>query len=226
MEPELFLFDFCPYCQRVSIVVAHLSIAHQAIQLGGGERPSWFGEVSPQKTVPALRIGSQSMFDSSVITEYLNDSVQGGMLPADPVERGVCRSWIGHAGQCQGLFTRLCQATGQGGFETVRKELIDALERIELGPLTQGCHGFNGRALSLVDVAMAPLFTRIAHVENWQAILPTIGLERVRSWSERLLAEPVVAASIPDNFPILFQRFLKNKAADGHLAERLGVAGS
>ncbi|MBF0192544.1 MAG: glutathione S-transferase family protein [Magnetococcales bacterium] len=225
MEPELFLFDFCPYCQRVSIAVAHLSIAHQAVAMGGGERPSWFGEVSPQRTVPAMRIGSMSLFDSSVITEYLNDLAQGGMLPEDPLERGVCRSWIGQAGHCQGLFTQMCMGVGQEGFETARKGLIAALETFETGPLAQGMNGFNGASLSLVDVAMAPLFTRMAHVERFQPILPAIGLERLRAWSARLLAEPVVIGSIPSQFPMLFQRFLKNKAAGGYLTGRLDAQG-
>ncbi|MBF0615074.1 MAG: glutathione S-transferase family protein [Magnetococcales bacterium] len=224
MELELFLFDFCPYCQRVSMIADHLGIAHQAIQLGGSDRPTWFGEISPHKTVPALRMGTVGIFDSSVIAEYLNELAQGRMLPETPLERAVCRSWIGQAGHCQGLLTQICLAASQEDFEAGRKELVGTLEKMENLPLAQGQSGFNGAELSLVDAAMAPLFTRLAHIETLHPILPSIGLERVRAWSDRLLSESVVIRSVPQNFPMRFQGFLKNKAPGGFLTTRLTSA--
>ncbi|MBF0341418.1 MAG: glutathione S-transferase family protein [Magnetococcales bacterium] len=222
MHPELFLQDFCPYCQRVRIVLLHKNIPHQAIQIGPSNRPPWFAEVSPSGTVPALRDGALRIFDSSVITEYLNDISGGDMLPADPGQRAMCRSWINHSGNCQGLFSRLVLAADETEFSAVRVQLIDSLEKMEQGPLSREIPGLAGERLSLVDVAMAPLFTRLAHLETLQAVLPNMGLERVKGWSTRLLNDPAVLASIPENFPELFQRFLTAKAPRGFLLNRGG----
>lgn len=224
MEPEFFLFDFCPYCQRVRIVLQHLALPHRVVPMGASDRPAWFGEISPQKGVPAMRLGSVGLFDSSVITEYLDESVKAGMLPESPLERAVCRAWIGHAGFCQGLFMQMCTTVGEAAFVEARTRLVEGLRQIEQGPLSQGMPGFDGATLSLVDVAMAPLFTRMAHVATRVELLPSSGLERMVAWSQRLQGEPSVAASIPAQFPELFRRFLQNKAPEGHLTACFGAA--
>lgn len=223
MDIELFVNDLCPYCQRVVITARHLNIAHRATPIPLASRPAWLSEVSPQSTVPALRADGVAIFDSSVINELFNDLAQGGMLPADPVDKGVCRAWINHSGQCQSLFTQCCLAQDAAAFEIARKGLIDALNAFEQGPLQRGARGFDGADLSLVDVAMAPLFTRIAHLEGQVTLWPETGLERVRAWSDRLRGKAVVRESVPEKFAPMFRMFLKNRAAGGHVATRMNV---
>ncbi|MEO5344897.1 MAG: glutathione S-transferase family protein [Magnetococcus sp. YQC-9] len=223
MEIELFLNDLCPYCQRVTIVARHLGIAHQATPINLGNRPEWLAEISPQSTVPAMRFGTTAIFDSSVINEFLNDRAGGTMLPSDPLARALCRAWINHAGHCQTQFTQCCLAANENGFEIAKETLLEALEKFEHGPLSRAAEGFNGPTLSLVDAAMAPLFTRIAHVGAQLPILPEEGLERIRTWSDRLLHEPAVLASIPEKFSLMFKMFLKNRAAGGPVAARMLV---
>ncbi|MBF0263246.1 MAG: glutathione S-transferase family protein [Magnetococcales bacterium] len=224
MDIELFVNDLCPYCQRVVITARHLDIAHRATPINLASRPAWLAEVSPQSTVPALRADGVAIFDSSVINEFFNDLAQGTMLPDDPIAKGICRAWINHSGQCQTLFTQCCLAPDAAAFESARKALIDALDKFEQGPLQRDAAGFNGTKLSLVDVAMAPLFTRIAHLEGQVTLWPETGLERVRAWSERVRGETVVAESIPEKFALMFRMFLKNRAAGGYVATRLGVS--
>ena len=57
-------------------------------------RPNWFLAISPHRKVPVLhKNNSVSLFKSSAINEYLDETIAPRLHPEDPVQRAINRAW-------------------------------------------------------------------------------------------------------------------------------------
>jgi glutathione S-transferase len=86
--------------------------------------------------------------------------------------------------------------------EKAEQELCDKLAQLEQqvkGPL------FNGEAFALVDAAFAPIFMRLAMLEEWQSMGLLDNLPKVKQWSETLLARETVRNSVVENLAELYR---------------------
>ena len=87
-------FKTCPWVQRAAIVLREKNIPFEFRHIEPDNRPDWFLAISPHKKVPVLRIDETvSLFESSAIAEYLDETIAPRLHPADPVERAVNRAW-------------------------------------------------------------------------------------------------------------------------------------
>lgn len=93
----LILYDhpLSPYSQKVKISLLEKGVEFEAVlpdALGSGEVGSGFAAANPRGEVPALVDGDFSVFDSTIILEYVEDKWPApAMLPADPAERARVR---------------------------------------------------------------------------------------------------------------------------------------
>lgn len=84
-----------PYAQKVKIALAEKGVPFtvrtpQAI--GSGATPADFRAASPRGEVPVLIVDGQSIFDSTVILEFIEDRFPTpALLPADPLARARAR---------------------------------------------------------------------------------------------------------------------------------------
>ena len=92
---RLYETPLSPYAQKVKIAMREKGLAFEAILpsgLGAGGAQGDFVEASPRAEVPALVDGGVSVFDSTVILEYLEDAYPDPpMLPASAGERARVR---------------------------------------------------------------------------------------------------------------------------------------
>ena len=95
---ELISFRLCPFVQRAMILLAHKGIEHKVTFVDLADPPDWFHTVSPRGKVPVLRIDDDvSVFESAVISEYLDEVTPPPLMPEDPLTRAINRSWIDYA---------------------------------------------------------------------------------------------------------------------------------
>lgn len=89
----LYEHPLSPYAQKVKIALYEKGIPFEAVvpDIFGGGTPD-FVTSSPRREVPSLIDGETTVFDSTIILEYLEDKwPQPALLPATPAERARVR---------------------------------------------------------------------------------------------------------------------------------------
>ncbi|KAF3265820.1 hypothetical protein TWF217_002350 [Orbilia oligospora] len=85
VELKLYGGCFCPFVQRVWIVLELSGLEYQYI------------EVDPYKgLVPALAHGDWGCYESTVLMEYVDDISERKLLPEDPKQKAYSRLWADH----------------------------------------------------------------------------------------------------------------------------------
>ena len=84
-----------PYGQKVKIALLEKGIDFQAVMpdaIGSGSTVGEFSDASPRGEVPALVDGDVTVFDSTIILEYIEDRwPDPSLLPTDPAQRARMR---------------------------------------------------------------------------------------------------------------------------------------
>ncbi len=93
---ELLEHPLSPYAQKVKIALAEKGVPFTVATpqaIGSGATPADFRAASPRGEVPVLFVDGQSLFDSSIILEFIEDRFPTpALLPADPMARARART--------------------------------------------------------------------------------------------------------------------------------------
>jgi glutathione S-transferase len=217
MKPELISFKICPFVQRSVIVLKEKGVDYDITYINLKEPPAWFKEISPLGKVPVLKVGDEAVFESAVIMEYLDEVNPPSLHPSDPLHKAHNRAWIEFASTLFMCQFNMVMAQEKEACDNAEQELRDKLALVNeqvKGPL------FNGEAFSLVDAAYAPLFMRIALLEQWSPMGLLDSMPKMQAWSEHLLARPSVVNSVVDELPQLYRGHLSSSG--GYGAKRFG----
>jgi glutathione S-transferase len=227
---RLVSFKLCPYAQRSVIALEEKGAPYEIEYIELADKPAWFLELSPLGKVPILRVGQAVIFESAVISEYIEETAPGPQLhPADPLARAQNRAWIEVTAELLRRVYKIMsgkdEAATRKGVATARGTLARFEEELEergQGPW------FNGEAFSLVDAAVASGLQRLTWCE---AIVPSLAifadLPRVSAWRDALLARPSVQRSLVPEINEIFAGYLKGGGTPARKAEPfwLGLQG-
>ncbi|HSV60281.1 MAG TPA: glutathione S-transferase N-terminal domain-containing protein [Variovorax sp.] len=153
-----------PYVRKVRVVMAEKRLDYQFIKEDVWADDSTIGESNPLGKVPCLIMeGSEAMFDSRVIVEYLDTlSPVGKLIPTQGRERAEVKTWEALADGVMdaGILWRL-EATwpkraegerSQAWMERQRAKVLAGIDAMAKGlgdkPFCSGIH------LSLSDIAV------------------------------------------------------------------------
>lgn len=215
MDLELVSFKLCPYVQRALIALKEKQVPYKITYIDLSEPPEWFLAISPLGKVPLLRVDGEVLFESAVISEFIDETTEGQLHPEDPLQRARNRGWIEYCSSCLEVLYTINTTPEQEAFDeavnTMRERLAKLEDVLEQSPF------FNGEQFSLVDAAFAPLFMRLELLEQNAGITTCSDLPRVCSWRDALLARESVQHSVVEEFPMMFQGMLRMKE---------GIAGS
>jgi len=153
-----------PYVRKVRVVMAEKRLDYQFVQENVWADDSTIGESNPLGKVPCLVMeGSEAMFDSRVIVEYLDTlSPVGKLIPTQGRERAEVKTWEALADGVMdaGILWRL-EATwpkraegerSQAWMDRQRSKVLAGVDSMAKGlgdkPFCSGIH------LSLSDIAV------------------------------------------------------------------------
>ncbi|KAJ7273821.1 glutathione-S-transferase [Mycena rebaudengoi] len=168
-EPQELTFYaawFCPFVQRSWICLEEKGIPYQYKEVNpylkekhflGFQAILYSCDINPKGLVPAVEYRGKALYESLVISEFLEDAYPNhgpALLPADPYLRAYARIWMDFIGKSfLPCFFRLLQSQEVDKQDLAREEVYTALRTLAAeikGPY------FLGEELSLVDVAIMP----------------------------------------------------------------------
>ncbi len=207
---QLISHSLCPYVQRAVIVLLEKNIPHERLDIDLANKPDWFNAMSPLGKVPLLNVDGQTLFESQVIAEYLDEVTQGSLHPQDPLARAQHRAWIEFGSATLNAIGKFYSAKSGDPFEQARIELANRFQRIV--PQVQGTY-FSGDEFHLVDGVWGTIFRYIDSFDT----LGDFGLvpDALANWRQNIRVRPSVAKAAHPDYPELLHAFLCKR--DAHL---------
>ena len=144
-------FKTCPWVQRSAIVLREKNTEFEMRHIEPDNRPDWFLAISPHKKVPVLRIDDKlSLFESNAINEYLDETIEPRLHPADPIERALNRAWTDYVPTFASAVTATAYADTEADYDKAAAGIPAPFERLEKALEKQGRGPFfNGEKYSL-----------------------------------------------------------------------------
>lgn len=213
MNPPLTLVShaLCPYVQRAAIVLAEKGVAFERRVVDLANKPDWFLAISPLGKTPVLLVGETPIFESSVICEYLDDTLAPRLHPADLLTRAQHRSWMEFGSAVLNQIAGLYSAPDAATLRVRRDELATRFARLEAaltdGPLFAG-HGF-----SIVDAVFAPVFRYFDVFETFTDLDLFAQTPKLRAWRTALAQRPSVRDAVTPDYDARLLAFLRQRSS-------------
>ncbi|KAF6255414.1 glutathione S-transferase [Scenedesmus sp. NREL 46B-D3] len=190
----------CPYAQRTWIALNAKGIKYNTVFVDLMNKPEWFFQHNEYGRVPTLvwKEGSDtnSLYESLVCNEFINDLPGPSLLPEDATQRGRARLVIDQFGAKFGsAFGRVIFSASAEDAAPAAKDLSAALTWLE-GQASSSGPFIMGAELTLVDAALAPFYVRLQVLEKLGLYSMPDGLPKLSAWGEAVMAHPAVAGSV------------------------------
>lgn len=199
----------CPYVQRVAIVMAEKGIVHQRRDVDLSNKPQWFLAISPLGKTPVLNVGGQTLFESAVICEYLEETYPHSLHPEDPLERASHRSWMEFSSNILSNIAGFYSASNSELLNQKRDALASQFQRLE-SELSIAPY-FAGERFSMVDAFLGPVFRYFDVFEQIDEFGFFEHCPKVLEWRRHLSARESVRMAVMPDYPARLYDFLRNK---------------
>lgn len=215
--------EVCPFAQRTLIALLEKGIEYEHIEIDLRNKPDWFDDVSPYSKVPVLRHGDVTIYESSIVNEYLDEVFpEPGLMPKEPGARAAARVWIDFDNvKFVPAFYKVLLEQDAARRRDLAQTIVDALRFIEtsaLGGRQQGPYWL-GAELSLADIAVYPHMERLCVLEAYRDIAVPAECGRLKEWLSVMAERPCVQQTAHDaDFHIASYIRYADGTADGTTA--------
>ncbi len=210
-KPMLCSFKTCPWVQRAAIVLRAKNIDYDITYIDRDHRPDWFLAISPHAKVPVLRIGeNDALFESNAISEYLDETAEPRLHPADALARARNRAWTDYVGTFASSISSAMYSDSEEEFTRNTAKIAGPFGKLDEALAKRGNAGpfFNGAKLSLVDAAYAPFLQRYTFMDALRPLGIIEKYPHLKAWRDALLAAPAVKSSTVPNIEAVWQENL------------------
>ncbi len=210
MTYHLVSHHLCPYVQRAVIMLEEKQIRHRRSYIDLSNKPDWFRDISPLGKVPVLETAGQTIFESQVIAEYLDEVTTDSLHPSDPLDRALHRAWIAFGSETLNAIGAFYSAPS-ARFKEKHAALKAMFARINpqiVGPF------FAGKTFHMIDAVWGPVFRYLDVFDTLGDFGLLDGLERVTLWRSELSKRPTVVGAVPDGYPDRLVAFLRRKNSE------------
>ncbi|CAG5135284.1 unnamed protein product [Candidula unifasciata] len=212
---------YCPFAQRVRLVLAHKNIPHETVNVHLKDKPEWLQQKNPQGTVPILELDDKIIYESTSVSEYLDDVFPSNKLqPSDPYRKAQDRILLEYLGKLGASFYTLLLKPEE--IEKVAEDLGKHFKYYEDTLVKRGGPYFGGKTPAMIDFYMWPLFERFQAygTRNKKIYIDKSNYPKLAEWLEALKTLPAVQATSTDTKTLL--HFL-DSVADGTFDYDYGI---
>ena len=198
MWVKLYNTQRCPYARRTRIVLHEKGIDFDVHEVDLANKSEEFLKASPTGKVPVVVVDGDSIYESNVVNQYLDEVADGPrLMPEDPKGRAYARIWMTFADS--DFFPALFVASvgRERGFSEERiseafEELKTALDKLEERLEDRD---YLADEFSLADIAHAGNFVRLRELaERGEVSLDEY--PNVAAWMERLESRESYKAAV------------------------------
>jgi glutathione S-transferase len=198
MKLKLYNTQRCPYARRTRIVLHEKGVDFETHEVDLANKSEEFLGASPTGKVPVIVVDGESIYESNVVNQYLDEVTDGPrLMPEDPRRRAHARIWMTFADTDFFPAVFVASVGRERGFPEAR--ISEAFEKLEtaLGKLEDRLEGRDYLAdkFSLADIAHAGNFVRLRELEERKEI----SLKKypgVTAWMERLESRDSYEAAV------------------------------
>ncbi len=208
----------CPYVQRSVITLKEKGIAYERINIDLANKPEWFLRISPLGKVPLLIVDDEHvLFESNVITEYLNEVTHGDLHDQNPLIKAKPRAWIEYGSGILNDIAGLYSEREQNAFDKRCTGIHAKFERLnqyldnEWGSSKRISGYFSGDQFHLVDAVYGPIFRYFDVFDTFTSLPLFDQLPNINTWRESLKQRPSVRQAVSDDYPALLRTFVINR---------------
>lgn len=201
--PTLYYRADCPFCWKVRIALVELDIKYRSIETQLGEKHPDVQRLNPKGSVPVFVDGDTTIWESSVIIEYLLDGPrQSQLLPGTPENRSTARLLHSYSDSVVGpalrglVFEKRAKPETDWNIETIQKS-EQAWEQCQeqlaqwLGDKEYFCDQFS--------IAECALLARFGIAEFYDAQIPN-QMQNLKRWYQNGRQRPSFQSTFPAAF--------------------------
>jgi glutathione S-transferase len=217
---KLVSHSLCPYVQRAVIALAEKGAPFERVTIDLAEKPEWFRAISPLGKVPVLLVDGQPIFESAVILEYLEETIEPKLHPPDPLRRADHRAWIEFGSTILNDIGAFYTAKDAAAFESARQKLVERFAWLERR--TKAEPWFDGEAFSLVDAVFGSVFRYFDVFDAIQNFGILANKPKIARWRAALAARPAIKGAVAPDYPDRLRVFLVSRGShlSGRMAEK------
>ena len=214
-EIEIISSSTCPFAQRTRMALQEKNISFRLKEISLDAKPNWFLAISPYGKVPVMRDGDVTLFESSVINEYLEDTrPEPALLPKDAAARARARIWIDFANvRFIPHVYKYMLAQDTAGQAMHRRRLEEAFQHMEdEGLAKSGGPYWLGDTVSLVDLSFFPHLDRFSAIEHFRDFTIPASCPRLKAWCATMRRRPsaIATSAAPEVYVRGWRKYAEN----------------
>ncbi|WP_321804292.1 glutathione S-transferase family protein [Burkholderia sp. BCC1988] len=214
----------CPYVQRAVIILTEKDVSFQRTDVDLSDKPDWFREISPLGKTPVLVVNYVPIFESAVICDYLDETLEPRLHPMVPLERARHRAWIEFASAQLNTISAFYSAPDESALNQKVREIQRQLGQLEIA-LGAGPY-FAGERFSIVDAAFGPVFRYFDVFEQIDDFGFFARVPRVSAWRKQLANRRSIRVAVAADYQELLMGFLlkRGSALSTRIRNRAAIA--
>jgi glutathione S-transferase len=203
---KLISHKLCPYVQRAVIALTEKVVPFERIDIDLANKPDWFLRISPLGKTPVLQVCDRAIFESAVILEYLEETQQRPLHPADPLTRAEHRAWIEFGSALLSDIAGFYAAKDEASFKAKAAQLSERFARLEAH--VAAAPWFDGERFALVDAVFGPVFRYFDVFDEIADFAILADKPKLKRWRSSLAQRSSVRAAVSPDYPTLLHEFL------------------
>jgi glutathione S-transferase len=206
MTLTLISHNLCPYVQRAAIALAEKQAPFERRYVDLGNKPEWFKAISPLGKTPVLLVGDTPIFESAVICEFLDDTLEPRLHPTDPLERAIHRGWMEFGSMLLNAIWAFYSAPDESALQAKAADMHARFKQLE----TVLGHGpyFEGARFCMVDAVFGPIFRYFDVFDEISDFGCMKDLAKTQAWRAALRERPSVIQAVALDYPDELKSFL------------------
>uniref|UniRef100_T1HUM1 Uncharacterized protein n=1 Tax=Rhodnius prolixus TaxID=13249 RepID=T1HUM1_RHOPR len=190
---RLYSMRFCPYAQRVHLVLYAKNIDHDIVYINLKDKPEWFLEKFPAGKVPAIIVDGDHLHESFIISDFLDEKYpQYPLYPKDPLKKAKDRIVIETFSKVTTLLYRIFVSQKMDSSQLI--PLFNEMDYFEKQLTSRGTQ-FSGDKPGMIDYMIWPWCERLEMIrirggEQFRA--PRDRFQRMWDWSKAMLEDEAV----------------------------------
>jgi glutathione S-transferase len=198
MKPKLYNTQRCPYARRTRIVLHEKGIDFETYEVDLANKSEEFLAASPTGKVPVVVVDGDSLYESNVVNQYLDEVTdEPRLMPEDPRRRAHARIWMAFADTDFFPAVFVTSVGRERGYS--EGQISEASERLKtvLRKLEERLKGRDYLAdeFSLADIAHAGNFVRLRELGK-RGEVSLDDHPNVAAWMDRIEDRESYAAAV------------------------------